>query len=131
VRGRPVIRDVAPRPTGLARRLRRDLTDAERRLWHQLKDRRLAGLKFRRQHPIGRYVADFACVERRLVVEVDGGQHAESAADRARDAALQAAGFRVLRFWNNEVLQNMDGVVRTIAAALGDDVLQVFDPPRD
>ncbi len=101
----------------LARRLRRAMTDAEMRLWLQLRDRRLAGLKFRRQHPIGRYVADFVCLERRLVVEVDGGQHADSRRDRVRDAAIEAAGFRILRFWNNEVLGAMEGVLETILEA--------------
>jgi very-short-patch-repair endonuclease len=99
-----------------AKRLRRDMTDAERKLWHGLKDRRLAHLKFRRQHAIGTYIADFVCLERGLIVEVDGGQHADSAADSRRDATLTAAGFRVLRFWNNEVLQALEGVLDTITA---------------
>ena len=92
-----------------ARRLRRDQTDAERKLWFRLRDRRLDGLKFRRQVPIDCYVVDFCCESARLIVELDGGQHAErSAEDAARTAALEARGYLVLRFWNNEVLQNMD-----------------------
>jgi very-short-patch-repair endonuclease len=99
-----------------ARRLRRDQTDAERKLWFRLRDRRLNGLKFRRQVPIDRYVVDFCCESAHLIVELDGGQHAErSAEDAARTAPLEARGYLVLRFWNNEVLQNMDGVLEVIA----------------
>jgi very-short-patch-repair endonuclease len=99
-----------------ARRLRRDQTDAERKLWFRLRDHRLAGLKFRRQMPIARYVVDFCCESARLIVEVDGGQHAaRGAEDKARTAALEAQGYLVLRFWNNEVLQNLDGVLEVIA----------------
>ncbi|TVR97492.1 MAG: endonuclease domain-containing protein [Rhodospirillales bacterium] len=101
----------------LARRLRRDGTDAERRLWRHLRNRGLDGHKFRRQHPIAGFVADFACVEARLVVEVDGGQHG-GAADARRTAALHRHGFTVLRFWNNEVLVNTEGVIETIRAFL-------------
>ncbi len=101
-----------------ARRLRRDLTDAERRLWKHLRDRQIAGAKFRRQVPIGRYIADFVCLEAKLVVEVDGGQHAASGADVGRTAFLEAEGFRVLRVWNNEVLANTEGVVAMIEGVL-------------
>ena len=101
-----------------ARRLRRDSTDAETRLWFKLRDRRLAGFKFARQHPIGPYVVDFVCRERKLVVEVDGGQHADNVRDRIRDENLAADGYRVLRFWNTDVLSNMDGVLVTILAKL-------------
>ena len=100
-----------------ARRLRRDQTGAERKLWFRLRDRRLDGLEFRRQVPIDRYVVDFCCESARLIVELDGGQRAErSAEDAARTAALEARGYLVLRFWNNEVLQNMDGVLEVIAS---------------
>ena len=100
-----------------ARRLRRDQTDAERTLWFRLRDRRLCGLKFRRQMPIDRYVVDFCCESARLIVEVDGGQHVErSGEDKARTGALEARDYLVLRFWNNEVLQNMDGVLEMIAS---------------
>lgn len=97
------------------------MTDAERRLWRALRNRQLAGHKFRRQHPVPPYVADFACVERGLIVEVDGGQHSErTKADAARTQALQARGFRVLRVWNNEVMENLEGVLVAILAVLVD-----------
>jgi primosomal protein N' (replication factor Y) len=105
------------RPTARARTLRRTMTDAERALWRLLRSRSLAGAKFRRQHPVPPFILDFACVESRLVIEVDGGQH-RGAADAARDAALHRAGWRVLRFWNNDVLGNPAGVLETIAAVL-------------
>jgi very-short-patch-repair endonuclease len=104
-----------------ARYLRRNMTDAERHLWRRLRMRDLGGYRFRRQRPIGPYVVDFACVERRLIVEVDGGQHgdeAQVAADAQRTADLEARGFRVLRFWNNEVLENLAGVCESIWRAL-------------
>ena len=94
------------------------MTDAERKLWRVLRDRQIAGAKFRRQVPIGSYIADFLCYEARLVIEVDGGQHAESASDKVRDGWLQANGFRVLRFWNNEVLSSLEGVLASISAEL-------------
>lgn len=100
-----------------ARHLRRTLTDAERRLWYHLRDRRLDGWKFRRQLPIGPFVADFACLEAGMVVEVDGGQHGDGA-DAARDAFLRRHGFAVLRFWNNDVLTRTQVVLATIHAAL-------------
>jgi len=108
------------RLTDLAKRLRKTSTDAERVLWRSLQGRQLDGLKFRRQHPIGPYVVDFACLERSVVVEIDGGQHAEEAQeakDGVRDKWLQDEGFRALRFWNHEVLSNTEGVVEAIRAA--------------
>ena len=102
-----------------ARGLRVHMTDAERKLWFALRDRRFAGFKFRRQVPLGHYIVDFACFEQRLVIEVDGGQHADSAADRRRDRWLAANRFRVMRFWNNEVLSNLEGVMTVLAGALG------------
>ena len=107
-----------------ARQLRRDSTEAERRLWQVLRDRQLEGARFHRQHPIPPHVADFACVVARLVVEVDGGQHAGSARDSARDAHLARQGWRVLRFWNHDVLENTEGVAQRIAEALKE------PPPR-
>ena len=100
-----------------ARQLRREPTEAENRLWAILRGRQLHGAHFRRQHPIPPYVADFACAAARLVVEVDGGQHADGA-DAARDAYLTRHGWQVLRFWNNEVLENLDGIAQRIAETL-------------
>ena len=83
-----------------------------------VRDRRLSGFKFVRQEAIGPFIVDFVCRDRRLVVEVDGGQHADSAADAARDAFLASEGYRVMRFWNNDVLRNCDGVLTVILEAL-------------
>ncbi len=91
-------------------------TDAELRLWRLLRDRRLNGVKFRRQVPVGPYIVDFLCVGAKLIVEADGSQHAESPRDKARDTYLASQGWTVLRFWNNEVIQNRDGVLETILA---------------
>ena len=97
-----------------ARAMRRAPTDAELRLWRLLRDRRLSGFKFRRQVPVGPYIVDFLCVGAKLIVETDGSQHAESPRDKARDAYLESEGWKVLRFWNNEVSQNREGVLETI-----------------
>ena len=99
-----------------ARRLRREMTDAERILWLRMRGRELLGLKFRRQHPIGHYIVDFTCPDARLVVELDGGQHADSGSDERRTAFLEAAGYLVLRFWNNDVLTQTDAVLAAILA---------------
>ncbi|WP_179166187.1 endonuclease domain-containing protein [Azospirillum agricola] len=101
--------------TERARSLRQTATDAEKLLWHGLRDRRLGGMKFRRQQTVGRYVVDFLCYDRRLIVEADGSQHTP-AADALRTAFLQAQGYRVLRFWNPDVLTNLTGVLETILA---------------
>jgi len=102
-----------------ARALREAPTDAESLLWFHLRDRRLGNHKFRRQRPIGPYFADFACLDAMLVVELDGGQHVEAAAyDENRTRFMQAQGFRVLRFWNNEVLTQTDAVRERILQAL-------------
>jgi very-short-patch-repair endonuclease len=102
-----------------ARELRKNQTDVEARLWSRLRGRQVAGAKFRRQYPIGHFIADFCCVELRLVVELDGGQHAEAGAvDQRRTDFLVAEGYRVLRFWNNEVMENIDGVLERISEAL-------------
>ena len=101
-----------------ARRLRRDSTDAERLLWRELREA-LPMAKFRRQSPVGPYIADFLSFGHRLIVEVDGGQHDLNAArDAVRTVYLEAQGYRVLRFWNNDVLRNLDGVLHVISAAL-------------
>jgi very-short-patch-repair endonuclease len=102
----------------IARRLRVNQTDAEIVLWSRIRNRQIDGHKFARQVPIGAYVCDFVCREKNLVIEVDGGQHAESAADAVRDRYLIAEGYRVLRFWNNDVLGNLEGVLITVQAAL-------------
>ena len=104
-----------------ARRLRRQQTDAERELWSRLRSRRVGGAKFRRQHAIGRYVVDFCCPERGLVVEVDGGQHlVKEEYDLQRTAFLLRRGYRMLRFWDNDVLLNADVVMEEIARAVED-----------
>jgi very-short-patch-repair endonuclease len=103
--------------TDLARALRKQMTDAERLLWSRLR-RHFLGTKFRRQVPLGDFIVDFACMGSQLVIEVDGGQHLENAADRTRDEWLEANGFHVLRFWNHEVLQNLDGVLVRILEAV-------------
>ncbi len=101
-----------------ARSLRRDMTDVEHRLWHRLRDRRLGGHKFVRQMPVGPFFADFASRDARLIVELDGSQHADSSSDERRDRFLLEQGFRVLRFWNQEVSGNLDAVCETIVAAV-------------
>jgi very-short-patch-repair endonuclease len=100
-----------------ARALRQSQTDAEALLWSKLRARQIAGLKFRRQHSIGKYFADFACIEFGLIVELDGGQHAEAAAiahDRRRSDDLAAMGFRILRFWDHQVLTETEAVLQEI-----------------
>jgi very-short-patch-repair endonuclease len=94
-----------------ARNLRREMTDAEKLLWRHLRMKQFEGYKFRRQHPLGKYIADFVCLDAGLILEVDGGQHAEQLVDDAdRTQWLDTKGFRVMRFWNNEVLENIEGV---------------------
>ncbi len=105
------------------------MTDAEQRLWSILRSRRLNGYKFRRQRPIGTFIADFACIEHRLVIEVDGGQHAENERDERRTAALEAEGWRVIRFWNNDVLANPEGVATGILKALKSEVAEKAPSP--
>ena len=103
----------------LARSLRRNATDAELLLWRHLRARRLAGWKFRRQVVISPYIADFICLEARLIVEADGGQHMENAApDAKRTVFLESRGYRVIRFWNHEILGNIEGVLEQIQVYL-------------
>jgi len=102
-----------------ARELRKNSTDAEKCLWQKLRNRQLGGYKFKRQVPIGHYIVDFMCESASLIVELDGGQHAEQQAyDDKRTAFLQAKGFKVLRYWNNEVLENTGNVLISLTLAL-------------
>ena len=94
------------------------MTDAERLLWKHLKDRQFMSVKFRRQQQIGQYIVDFVSFEKRLAIEIDGGQHLDRKQDRDRDIFITNAGFKVLRFWNNEVLQNIDGVLEVIKQSI-------------
>ncbi|HYD96763.1 MAG TPA: endonuclease domain-containing protein [Noviherbaspirillum sp.] len=112
-------RRIKPERTINARALRSDLTIAEYKLWQALRGKQVGACRFRRQHPIGRYIADFACINKMLVIELDGGQHQEQTEyDNRRTAALQQQGWRVLRFWNNDVLENFEGVLAVVADAL-------------
>jgi very-short-patch-repair endonuclease len=106
-----------------ARQLRKNMTEEERRLWRELPYRQLEGRKFRRQAPIGTYIVDFVCFEAKLVVELDGGQHSDAAqvaADSLRTAWLKSQGFRVLRFWNHQVKEDVESVLEVIWTALKD-----------
>ena len=99
--------------------MRHDPTDAERALWRILRSRQFAGAKFRRQLPLGPYIGDFVCLDPRLIVECDGGQHADNPYDEARDAWLTAQGFRVLRVWNTDILREPEAVEHALLTALG------------
>ena len=103
------------RLTGVARRLRCDSTKAEKLMWSRLRARQVEGLKFVRQFPIGSYVVDFACRDLRFVIELDGGQHSPEI-DAARSDDIKRAGFHIIRFWNNDVTENIDGVLEAILA---------------
>jgi BirA family biotin operon repressor/biotin-[acetyl-CoA-carboxylase] ligase len=105
------------RLTPVARKLRKDPTEAEKRLWSRLRSEQL-GARFTRQYPIGNAIVDFACRSLRLAIELDGSQHADSEADAARTRLIEAQGYRVIRFWNNDVLANTDGVLTAIAQEL-------------
>ena len=113
-----LMRKASTNETNRARSLRRSETDAEKILWEELRGRRLNGHKFVRQHPIGQFFVDFACREKMLVVELDGGQHLDSAYDVKRDEFLNSQGWNVLRFWNADVFLEMPSVLETILAAL-------------
>jgi len=95
------------------------MTEPEKKLWRLLRDRRLQGVKFRRQSPVGLYIVDFLCIEHKLIVELDGSQHIESSRDSRRDAWLAANGYRVRRFWNDDVLRQQQSIIETIAAECG------------
>ncbi len=108
--------------TARARQLR-DATNAEQALWRHMRDRQLGGHRFRRQQPLGQYIVDFVCLDRRLIVEVDGGHHVEQVGrDEQRTAWLDSQGFRVLRFWNNQVLTEIEGITQAIMIALEEGV---------
>jgi very-short-patch-repair endonuclease len=117
VRGKAV-RGPNRKTTRIARKLRVNQTDAETVLWNRIRNRQIDGNKFVRQQPILNYVCDFVCRERLLIIEVDGGQHSDSAADVIRDRHLVEDGYKVLRFWNNDVLGNLEGVLATIQTEL-------------
>jgi len=102
----------------LAKRLRTNMTEAEQRLWYRLRAHRFQNLKFKRQAPIGPYVVDFICFDHKLIVEVDGGQHAQNAKDEKRNAWLSREGYRVLRFWNDDILKRTEAVLEEIALAI-------------
>ena len=109
---------MSSRLTRVARDLRRNQTEAEVWLWNELCGRRLAEAKFVRQYKIGTFIADFARRSARIAIELDGGQHSENGRDAARTRIIEAFGYRVIRFWNNEVMENMDGVLQSIAQEL-------------
>ena len=109
-------RSVPPMNRRFGKAMRQRMTDAEARLWLRLRKPGIEGLRFRRQVPIGPYIVDFFCPQHRLIVEVDGGQHGNDA-DAARDAWLMAQGYRVVRVWNNDVMENVEGVCAAISAA--------------
>jgi very-short-patch-repair endonuclease len=101
------------------------MAEVERRLWQELRLRQISSARFRRQHSFGIYIADFVCLEKKLVIEVDGGQHNESKTDLSRDQWFRERGYQVLRFWNNDIFQNIDGVKQRI-----DEALSVNDTPH-
>lgn len=121
IRGLPIMRQPRQRSTGLARSLRKQMTHAEVKLWLRLRSRQLRGQKFRRQHPIGPYIVDFACLNLKLAIEVDGPSHTTGsriAHDRERTAFLEQGGWQVLRFWNTDIHQDMEACLECIARAL-------------
>ena len=106
--------------TNIARMLRQRSTEAERVLWRKLRDRQLEGYKFRRQQPVGPYIVDFVSFEKGIIIELDGGQHATNRdRDEERDAWLRSEGFQIIRFWNNDIFENLEGVLEIIQRNLG------------
>lgn len=101
-----------------ALRMRKDPTEAEKPIWQKIRNRQINGHKFRRQHPLDGYIPDFVCFEPKAIIEIDGGQHNESVPDAKRDAYFEAQGFKVLRFWNHDVLENIEGVAEAIRSSL-------------
>ncbi len=123
-KGKPPVRLLPAVTLARARSLRRHQTDAERKMWRLLHSRRLAGAKFRRNHPIGNFFADLCCLKAQVVVELDGGQHADEAQaahDRGRTAYMTSRGFTVMRFWNEEILKEPERVLEQIYEALPDE----------
>ena len=123
-----------PVPTLRSRELRNNSTDAERKLWHAIRNRQLNGVRFNRQVPVGPFICDFVARAAKLIIEVDGGQHAvEALSDLRRTQFLEDRGYRVIRFWNNEVLRNIEGVVEAILQALANkpspSALRASSPP--
>lgn len=116
--GKPKIKHYSQETVKHSRQLRKNPTEAEKRLWRHIRDKQLNAHKFRRQFPIGSYIVDFICVEKRLIIEVDGGQHADSAYDKKRDIDLKAQNYHIIRFWNHDVLQNTEGVLQEIISSL-------------
>jgi very-short-patch-repair endonuclease len=104
--------------TGIARKLRKLPTDTEQHLWGHLRNRQIEGFKFRRQQPVGRYVVDFVNLERKVIIELDGGQNNLGPGDKVRDEWLRAEGYEVLRFWDNQIFNNLEGVLEIIRNAL-------------
>lgn len=100
--------------TKKARYLRKKSTMAERFLWNHLKMKQLKGLKFRRQHPLGAYIVDFVCLQVKIIIELDGGHHLDNASDLKRDKWLESKGFKIIRFWNHEVFNNIEGVIEEL-----------------
>jgi very-short-patch-repair endonuclease len=113
--------------TPIARNLRQAMTSEERLLWQRLRRNQL-GVKFRRQEPIGRYIVDFVCFERRVIIEADGGHHLNNPADKARDAFFASQGFVVLRFWNSEIRNNLEGVLTAIQNTISERSRQLGPP---
>ena len=111
--------DIPQKTRQNARRMRKALTDAELKLWNELRAHRLMGLGFRRQLPVAGYIADFACPEHKVIVEVDGSQHGDLAYDQRRDSILSSLGWTVLRFWNDDDLKDMDNVCQHIVRVIG------------
>jgi len=116
----PHHRPIAKRIRNFAKKMRRGPTDAEAAMWRLLRDRRLTLFKFRRQVPFQSFILDFVCFEKRLILEIDGGQHVESKCDLARETILMAEGFRIARYWNNDVLQQPSAVLEDILAKLAE-----------
>ncbi len=104
----------------IAKNLRQSQTDCETKLWYYLRDRRFENLKFRRQYPIKNYIADFICAEKMLVIELDGGGHVDSKKDVIRDNWFKENGYKVLRFWNNDIIENINGVLEVIRVSVSD-----------